>query len=256
MHSFKLQSELFKMQQLVKLHFIMRYRRSYLGYVWSLMNPILYMAVTATVFSLILRFPLENYVIYLFSGLVPWMLINSAVTAGGRALLQNEALIKKIYIPKLTFMASTALALTIDSLLSFIALLVFMVILKSQFSLSFMLVIPAYFLCFIFAFSCVILFSLLFVFFRDLEHLTVVIMQALFYLTPVIYPLSAIPLEYQAYFHFNPLYPIITIFQNVLYSGVMPSMQLWLQAILVDAALLLFAILAYFRLSQKLAFRF
>ena len=252
----KMNQELFKINQLVKLHFITRYRRSYLGYLWSLMNPVLYMAVTATVFSLILRFPIENYVVYLFSGLVPWMLINASVTSGGRALLQNEGLIKKIYIPKLTFMISTTLALTIDSLLSCMSLVIFMFILKSHFSPSFFFIIPAYFICFLLCISCVICFSLLFVFFRDLEHLTVVVMQALFYLTPVIYPLSSIPEQYHTYFQYNPIFPIINIFQSILYSGVVPELKMWLYAIAVDLVLLLLALLSYRQYANKLAFRF
>ena len=109
---------------------------------------------------------------------------------------------------------------------------------------------------FLLCISCVICFSLLFVFFRDLEHLTVVVMQALFYLTPVIYPLSSIPEQYHTYFQYNPIFPIINIFQSILYSGVVPELKMWLYAIAVDLVLLLLALLSYRQYANKLAFRF
>ncbi|MFZ3036586.1 MAG: hypothetical protein WA112_04800 [Rugosibacter sp.] len=104
--------------------FISPYRRTVLGYLWTLINPLLMMSVMALVFATLFKADLKTFAVFLFAGMIPWNFFNSVVTQSGMSFINNEGLIKKIYLPKAIFPLSIAFALLIDSVLSFLALFV------------------------------------------------------------------------------------------------------------------------------------
>ena len=93
----------FVLQQLVRQQLILRYRRTALGYLWTLINPLLMMSVTAVVFSTLFKLELKTYAVFLFAGMIPWNYFNSSVVQSGSSFINNESLIKKIYLPKSLF---------------------------------------------------------------------------------------------------------------------------------------------------------
>jgi ABC-type polysaccharide/polyol phosphate export permease len=107
------------LQQLIAQQLILRYRRTLLGYLWTLINPLLMMSVMAVVFSTLFKADLKTFAVFLFAGMIPWNFFSSVVTQSGTAFINNESLIKKIYLPKAIFPLSIAFALLVDSLLSF-----------------------------------------------------------------------------------------------------------------------------------------
>jgi ABC-type polysaccharide/polyol phosphate export permease len=112
------------LSQLVAQQLILRYRRTVLGYLWTLINPLLMMSVMALVFATLFKADLKTFAVFLFAGMIPWNFFNSVVTQSGMSFINNEGLIKKIYLPKAIFPLSIAFALLIDSVLSFLALFV------------------------------------------------------------------------------------------------------------------------------------
>ncbi|MDP0590118.1 MAG: ABC transporter permease [Candidatus Endonucleobacter bathymodioli] len=112
------------LKQLVAQQLILRYRRTSLGYLWTLVNPLVMMTIMAVVFSTLFKADLKTFCIFLFTGMIPWNLFNAVAGQSGLAFISNEGLIKKIYVPKSVFSLSIVLALVVDSVLAFVALFI------------------------------------------------------------------------------------------------------------------------------------
>lgn len=209
--------------QLTRQQLILRYRRTLLGYVWTLVNPLLMMSVMALVFSSLFKSDLESFAIFLFAGMVPWNLINAVVIQSSGAYIQNEGLIKKIYIPKIVFPLSIAIASFIDSVLAFVALLLLILIIGGKFSLAMVFVLVGYGLLFAFCLGIGLTMSIATVFFRDLQYVMVIAMQGLFFLTPILYKVESLTDRVGWLVSINPIVPFIEIFRAPLYEGRFPS---------------------------------
>ena len=209
--------------QLVRQYVSLRYRRTALGFIWTLVNPLLTMAVTSVVFSLMMRFPLQGFAVFLFSGLIPWMLFSSCLLQGGNSLIENEGLIKKIYVPKQTLVTARCTSLLIDAMLSFVALFVIALAIGAHFS-SALLVLPlAFLLTFVFSCGLALITSVASVFLRDTQQILAILMQAGYYLTPIIYPISIVPERFHWLFHLNPMHYFVQLFGIQFTRGYSPQ---------------------------------
>jgi ABC-2 type transport system permease protein/lipopolysaccharide transport system permease protein len=211
------------LSQLVVQQLILRYRRTMLGYLWTLINPLLMMTVMAVVFSTLFKADLKEFVIFLFAGMIPWNFFNSLVTQSGASFINNEGLIKKIYLPKSIFPLSVAMALLIDSLLSFLALFVIMLVVGASLSPAMIFIPIAYFLLFLFSFGVALVMSIATVFFRDLQHVILIAMQGLFFLSPILYKHDTLTGNLSLLVGLNPIIPFLELFRAPLYYGVWPS---------------------------------
>jgi len=245
----------FVLQQLVRQQLTLRYRRTVFGYLWTLFNPLLMMSVTAVVFSTILKMDLKTYAIFLFSGMIPFIYFSTSVTQSGQSLIGNEGLIKKIYIPKILFPLGISVTLLIDNMLAGAAL--FMIILAIGGKLTFaLLFIPiAYLLLFLFSFGIALIITISTVYFRDLQHVVGILMQALMFLTPIFYKPELLERKVEWLITLNPLTRFIELFRAPIYHGVVPETTVILQAVLF-ASLSLAAGLSFFRMHERrVAFR-
>ena len=130
---------------------------------------------------------LKTFAIFLFAAMIPWNFFNSVVTQSGTSFINNEGLIKKIYLPKAIFPLSIAFALLIDSALSFLALFLIIFMIGGSLSWTLLFIPIAYLLLFFFALGVGLIMSVVTVFFRDLQHVILIAMQGLFFLTPILY---------------------------------------------------------------------
>ena len=198
------------LKELVRRDLKVKYRRSFLGYVWSLLNPLLMMCVMTLVFSYMFRFDIPNYPLYLITGQTLWTFFNESTNMSMYSVLQNGALIKKVYIPKFIFPISRVLSSFVTMSFSLVAILVVMVFSKSPFYWTILLFpVPLFFLL-LFAMGIGMVLSALSVYFRDITHLYGVLTLAWMYLTPIFYTESIIPAKFLTLFHINPLYQYIT----------------------------------------------
>ena len=208
-----------------------KYRRTILGYVWSLLNPLLQLLVLSVVFSHLLgRFGVENYAHFLFSGLLAWMFFQQSMSMGAISLLQNENYIKKIYLPKLIFPLSKLCLRGIDFTFSLLALTVIAWVGGFALRWTFVLVPLAAGLLFLFTLGLSVVAAILTVYFRDVEYFLSIFMQMLYFLTPILYPLSSLPEAYRPWIQLNPLYAQINLFQQLIYFGRVPSGAEWAMA--------------------------
>jgi len=213
------------MSQLVMQQLLTRYRRTIFGYVWTVLNPLLMMAITAIVFSHIFRFGLREYAIFLLSGTVPWTLFSNCLTQAGGAIVANEGLLKKVYIPKIIFPVSTATGNLLDSLFSLVALFVIAFFLGAKLSVALAFLPVAFLILYVFALGLALILSVVMVYFRDMQHLIGVMLQAWFFVTPIMYQLDAVSPILRQIIVFNPMVYFIDLFRFPIYSATFPTMQ-------------------------------
>ena len=216
--------------ELVVEEFRTRYRRSSLGFVWSLLNPLLTMLILAVVFQFMVRLPMRSYALFLLSALLPWMAFASTVQRSAASLLLAEPLIRRHPIPKLVFPMSISLVNCINLALS-MGVLLFVVGPLIGFEPSPALALLPFSLLCLTATTIGVsaLLAMVTVYFRDAEHLATVFLTAWMYATPIIYPLtipgqaSIIPEQYHFWFELNPMYHVIQLFTKPIYWGQMPD---------------------------------
>jgi ABC-type polysaccharide/polyol phosphate export permease len=209
----------------------------------------------ALVFATLFKADLQSFAIFLFAGMIPWNFFNSVVTQSGSSFINSESLIKKIYLPKVIFPLSIAFALLIDSALSFLAL--FLIILTIGGSLSWpVLFIPiAYLLLFFFSFGIGLITSIAMVFFRDLQHVILILMQGLFYLTPIIYKPASLSGEVAWLVSLNPVVPFIELFRVPLFQAALPNANILMQAVALSLSTLVIGLLVFLQQEKKIVFR-
>jgi ABC-type polysaccharide/polyol phosphate export permease len=242
-------------QQLVTQQLLARYRRTVFGYLWTILNPLMMMTVYAVVFSHIFRFGLRDYAIFLFAGTVPWNFFSGCLVQAGGSIVANENLIKKIYIPKIVFPVSVGTGALLDSLFSLVALFIiaFIVGAKASFALFFLPI--SFVILYVFTLGASLTLAVMMVYFRDLQHLIGVILQALFFLTPVMYQIDALSPRVQSVLRLNPLFYFVELFRAPIYQSMLPSVQTLAITCGITAVTSAIGILVFRAYEDKLIFR-
>ena len=158
-------------RELVTRDLKVKYRRSFLGYVWSILNPLLMMLLQTLVFSYMFRFQIENFPLYLICGNTLFNFFNESTNMGMGSVLGNSSLIKKVYVPKFIFPISRVVSSFVNLLFSLAAIILVMLITRSPFHLTILLVWAPLVLLFLFTCGIALLLSALAVYFRDLRWL-------------------------------------------------------------------------------------
>ena len=212
------------LQELVSRDLKIKYRRSFLGYLWSILNPLLMMAILTVVFSRMFRFAIPNYPVYLLAGQLIYTFFVEATTVSMQSILSGASLIKKVYLPKLIFPLSKTMSGLVNFGFSLVAL--FIVILATGAGFHITLVLLPLFLVYVFVFTMGVslLVSTLVVFFRDIQYLYGIFLTALNYLTPIFYPVSMLPQWLQELMILNPMYNYITMFRKIVLYGQWPTL--------------------------------
>ncbi|MBZ5514890.1 MAG: ABC transporter permease [Acidobacteriia bacterium] len=207
---------------LKELH--VRYKRSALGFLWALLNPLLMMSILAVVFSTVMRIGIKQYAVFLLSTLVPWTFFSQALSYAVDSIVGNADLLKKIYIGKSVFPLAAILSNIINFLLSMIPLVLVLLVLRFPFHWTWIyLPVPLLGLIF-FTAGCGFFCAAANVYFRDVSHIIQILLSAWFYFTPVIYPLDFVPSRYHALFRLNPMLYILNGFRMAIYFGQLPSL--------------------------------
>lgn len=193
-----------------------KYRKSVLGVLWTLLNPLFMMIILSVVFSNLFKFDVEYFPVYLLSGQLIFNFYSEATTASMSAIMDNGSLLKKIYVPKYLFVLSRVFSSTINLLASFTALILVMLAMRVELHYTVLLVsIPLIFIV-LFSLGVGLILSAITVKFRDIMHLYSVFVTALMYLTPVIYPMSILPAWLKPIVNLNPITNILLMFRDVM----------------------------------------
>ena len=241
----------FLIKQLVDRDFKAKYKRSVLGVFWSFLNPLLNMAVQYVVFSNLFRFAIRYFPVYLLCGNVIFTYFSESCGMALTSIVGNASLITKVYVPKYIYPLTRILSSLINLLISMIPLIVVALI-------SGLLPAPAYALS-LYAFVCLTLFCLglgmllsaAMVFFRDIQFLWGVLTTIWMYLTPIFYPVSALPEAAQRIVMMNPLYYYVTFVRTCIIDGVSPEPTMYAQCLLYAIAALVVGAWVFKRNQDK-----
>lgn len=204
-----------------------KYQRSVLGFLWTLLNPVLMMGTMALVFSQVLGVQKpKDYAIYLFAGMVPWQLFYMVICESAICIIYAESLIKKIYVPKLVFPIARVVLNAIMVGLSMSALFVLMVPLGAPITPALVMLPLILALFAAFSLGCGLLVATINTFYRDFGHLVTVLLQAWYFATPIVYEATMLPEEMRWKLWLNPVYPFIRMFQVVIHDGRFPDLVL------------------------------
>lgn len=213
---------------LVERQLFARYRGSILGFIWSFLNPLVLMIVYTIVFQHFTRVgAMEYYSLYLFSGLLPWMWISSALSEGTSTITSSGHLVTKSLFPAHILVLSSVITSGIHFLLTLPLFVLFSVFWGKSLPLAIFYLPLLVLIHGIFLFGLVLGLSSLNVRFRDVQHLVGSIITVLFFLTPILYPISMVPEKYIPFFILNPFSAFIILYHAVLfgeYSFVEPAM--------------------------------
>lgn len=221
---------------LIKRDFVSKYRKSVLGVLWSLLNPILTMLVLTLVFSYLFRFEIENFPVYLLSGQLIFTFFSEATTMAMTSVIAGEGVIKKIYIPKYMFPLSRVVSSLVNLAFSLVALFIVIIVTGAPFHWTmFMMPIPILY-TFVFSLGVAMFVSSMAVFFRDLTYLYGVLTLLVMHLSAIFWPVSILEGSLLRYvIGLNPLYQFITYFRYLVLWGTVPD--LWTNFVCIGFAL-------------------
>lgn len=225
-----------------------RYRKTLAGFFWVIANPIVTFFVQALIFKHILKIEIPNYSLFLLSGLLPWFFINQSLNTSSSVLVNSRELLLSLKIHPLTIVG----AQVFDQFINFIAAFLILVLFQLKFiegvSLVPLLVLVNLITILAFTFSVCTLVSFWHVFYRDIQFVVQFIMGIIYFVTPIFYPRSLIPEQYQWIIELNPFYPFIQLFQTSLFQF---DLDLWCMSFV--KCLLIIGLIA---LASKMSLKF
>jgi len=233
----------FLFEELVKRDFKKKYKRTVLGMVWSMLNPLLMLLVMWMVFSRFFGTTMNHYVIYLFAGNIVFSFFSEATNTGMNSLISNAGIFTKVNIPKYMFLFSQSVTALINFGLTLIIFFLFVAVEGLPFTINYV--------CLLYPVICLVVFNLgvgmilsaLFVFFRDIEYLWGVFTTLLMYMSAIFYTIDGYTQTVQYAFLLNPVYLYIRYFRKIVLEGIVPSP--WFHILAAAYALLAIAIGAY-----------
>lgn len=231
-----------------------RYKGSVLGFMWTFINPLLQLAVYTIVFSIIMRSGIEQYYLFLFVALVPWIFFSSALTGGSTSILGSADMVKKIYFPREVLPISYITSSFVNMVLSFLVVFVVLLVTGYGFNLLALLYLPLImFVEYILALGISLLSSALTVYFRDLAYILNIIAMAWQFLTPVMYSASQVPEKLMPIWRLNPMTPVIDAYRDVLYYKQIPQVSTLTEAIMLGVIVLVVGEIVFTRLQRGFA---
>lgn len=253
-HTLSLWRARFAISQMVSSNLRARYQRSVLGVAWTLIHPLLMLAVLTVVFGSLFRIDIERFPVYLFAGMLPWQFFAQAIAEGSRSLIEREGLVRRMPVPLLAFpLVSVCIAAT-HGLIAMLALSLLLPLFSYSPSVHLIILPAAAALLAMFAFGAVLVTMTLVTYFRDVEHFVSVALQALYFATPILYTPALVP-ELDRFLSVNPLRWLLSLFQNAIYAQSWPTLEAWLAASGSAIAMMLIGLFVYQRCEHSYVFR-
>jgi ABC-type polysaccharide/polyol phosphate export permease len=226
-----------------------RYKRSVLGFVWALLNPLMMMAILTVVFSNLARLPIKQYAVFLISALLPWTFFSQALTYCTESIVGNGPLLKKVRVDSAVFPVAAVLSNIFNFLFSLAPLVLILLVLRFPFYWTWLYLPVAMIPLMMFALGLGFYFATVNVFFRDVSHIVQILLSGWFYLCPIMYSFDFLPQKYHTVFRLNPMLYILNGFRLAIYYGQLPSAASMLTAFSFGA-IALTAGYFYFRSRQ------
>ncbi|MCX7996509.1 MAG: ABC transporter permease [Patescibacteria group bacterium] len=217
--------ELYRYRELIK-HLVLReikgrYKQSFIGFFWILLNPLFQMLIMSFVFSFVIRTGQLSvpFPIFVFVGLLPWTLFSNSLSSGVNILVDNASLIRKIYFPREILLIATLIAKLVDFAIASMIFIAMMLYYQIPFTWYMLLFVPILLVQTVFTFGLALVLSALNLLYRDVQYMFQLILSLWFYLTPIVYSVDFFPEQYRWIFQINPMSVFINAYRQVLLGG-------------------------------------
>ncbi len=246
-----------------------KYKRSVLGWTWSVLNPLVAVVVYSAVFSIFLRIEpsvgdpsgLDSYAVFLLVTLLPWQFHVTSLTEANRSITANSSLITKIFFPRWVLPTSAVLARFLTLIVEMLVLLILIALWEGHIAFQWIPVVAALMILqLLFTIGLALMISAANVYFRDIQHFLMVALQPWMFLTPILYPLNLVPadkeflgISYRTLYQLNPMVSWAKAYRNVLYDLRFPSLERWLAILSATFVVLYLGFKVFNRLEPRMA---
>lgn len=242
---------------LVKKDLRGRYKGSVLGFLWTFLNPLLQLVVFTFVFSIIMKNDIEQYYLFLFVALVPWMFFACSVQDGSTSILREKDMVKKIYFPREVLPMATVTSSFVNMLLTFIVVFVVLIGSGRGISVTALICLPVVMIVqYILCMGIALIVASITVYLRDLQYILGILVMALQYMTPVMYESSRVPEWALPIFYLNPMTSIIEIYRKILYYKQVPQLGDLLEAFIMGLVFIVIGEFLFKKLQKGFAENF
>ena len=229
-----------------------RYQNTTLGFFWSILSPLLLALVLYFVFRNLYKQE-ENFAINLLVGIMAWRFFVTGTNMSLSAIVGKPSLVTKVYVPRQILVLSPVLANLVGSMLEFLILVPIIFVLVGNLPLTILLFPVIHIIYFGLILGIGLFLSALFVYFRDLNQIWEVLVNVLFFMSPIIYPLSIVPEGLMTYYKLNPVTALIIIYRDVMVRGSLPSFENLVVVIGLGAVIFLVGSFVFSRLQRRFA---
>ena len=256
MNSIK-KNDIFLLEEIVKKNFISKYKESVLGVLWTILSPLLMMALFTIVFSTLFSRNISNYAVYFLCGWCLFQFFNTSISASMNALRGNKAILQRTPAPKYIFVLGGILSEFLNYLIMLILLVVIMFITNAPFyfPIIFCSIIPVI-LLFIMIVGLGLMVSIACVYYTDIRHLWSVMSMMLMYSSAIFYPMDIVPEPFRGYLLLNPLYWPIDQFRLFVYQGIAPNPINLINLLLLSLIILICGIIVFKKYEDKIVTKF
>lgn len=240
----------------VKNDLLARFLRSKFGALWVIINPLSQVLIFALVLSNIMQARIEgldcefSFSIYLLAGILAWNLFFEIVTRSLTLFLDNANMLKKINFPKITMPVIMLGSCILNNFFLFMCIVIIFFLTGHGFNFSLLALIPLIITTVTLAFAVGLILGILNVFLRDIGQVVPILLQVMFWLTPIVYPVNIIPKEYRYFLSFNPMTPLVEGYHDILLYGKIPDFS-HVCGVFVMGCLLTFIGLTMFRKASS-----
>ena len=230
-----------------------KYKGSFLGVLWSFLNPLLMVLVYALVFPYIMRTNVDNYLVYLITGVIPWNFFTTCITTGCNCVWINGGIIKKVYFPREILPISVVAAGLINFLISCVIILLFVLFGGLGFSVQLLWLPLIAIIQSALSLGLLFILSAINVYVRDIEYLVGFLLNLLFYATPILYTADMFPESIRWVLYLNPMTTIIESYRNIFYYQQSPALTSLMIVFAVSFMILIIGYLIFKKLERGFA---
>lgn len=230
-----------------------RYKGSFLGFLWTFINPLLQLLIYSIVFPYLLRNNQENYPMFLFVALLPWLFFITSVQGSTTSIVNGANLVKKIYFPKMVLPLSVIFTNMTNYIYGLIIVFPALILTGVHLTVNVFWLPVILLVAFIFTLGISLIFSALYVKFRDLEHIVNILTMVWFYLTPVVFDVTIFPDNVAKVIGYNPMVPIIEGFRDVLLYGVQPNWGALSYSLIIGILLVVVGVIVFKKRERTFA---
>lgn len=250
-------NDIFLLEEIVKKNFSSKYKDSVLGVMWTILSPLLMMALFTIVFSTLFAKSIDNFAVYFLCAWCLFTFFTSSISASMNALKGNKSILQRTPAPKYIFVLGGILSEFLNYLIMLVLLVVIMFITHSPFyfPILFGAIIPIISV-FIMIVGLGLMLSIACVYYTDIQHLWTVISMMLLYSSAIFYPMDIVPEPFRGYMMLNPLYWVIDHFRCFVYQGIAPSVIGLINSLLISLIILICGIIVFKKYEDKIVTKF